>query len=402
MRLLRLFVLLLLVIVPASAQDKRTARPEIGRPVQEAQQLLKKKDYATALAKLAQAEKVANPTPYERYIIVATRAGIDLASGDESGAIAALEAVLATGVTNQDETAQCLAVLVKLEFRLKDNAKTIAYAQRYIKAGGSDDEPRRLMAEAYFVEKDFAASAKVLRELIAAQKRAQKTPSEDLLLTLAACDFEQKNMPAFAAGLENLISYYPKPRYWSDLLAAVAKLPGFSNRLTLDLDRLKLETGVMDQPQLYVDAAELALEQGFPGDAKSFLAKGYAAGVLGKGGAADRQKRLVDMAGRQSDEDIKSLPQAATEAAAASNGTAWEKLGEAEASYGHDEAAVAALEKAIAKGGLKYPDDAKLHLVIAYLRAGQAAKAKALFAGMSGADGTRDLARLWFLARGVK
>jgi hypothetical protein len=293
-------------------------------------------------------------------------------------------------------------VLVELEFRAKDNEKTIAAAERYIKAGGSDDEPRRLMAQAYFVEKDFANSAKVFRALIAAQQRAGKPPGEDLLLTLAACAFEQKDDPGFATALENLVSYYPKPRYWSDLLLAVAKRPGFAKRLTLDLDRLRLETGAMDQPGQFVEAAELALAEGFPGDAKSFLETGTAAGILGKGVAAERQKRLVDMATRQASDDMKLLPQASTEAETASNGIAWEKLGEAEASYGHADAAVAALEKGIAKGGLKFPDDAKLHLGIAALRAGQPAKAKALFADMTGTDGTRDLARLWLIARGVK
>jgi len=402
MRLLRLFLLLLLVIAPASAQDKRTARPEIGKPVQEAQQLLKQKKFKEALARLAQADKVADESPYERYIIAATRAAIELDAGDEPAAIDALEAVLATGVPSPGETQQRLAVLVQLEFRAKDPQKTIAIAERYIKAGGSEDEPRRLMAQAYFIEKDFASSAKVFRDLVASQQRAGKLPSEDILLTLAACEFEQKNNTGFAAALEDLVSYYPKPRYWSDLLLAVAKQPGFAKRLTLDLDRLRLATGAIDQPAQLVEAAELALAEGFPGDAKAFLAKGFGAGAFGTGATADRPKRLADMAARQASDDVKLLPQAATEAASASDGTAWEKLGEAEASYGDGAAAIAALEKGIAKGGLKYPDDAKLHLGMAYLQAGQAAKAKSLFAEITGADGTRDLARLWLIARGVK
>jgi Tfp pilus assembly protein PilF len=53
------------------------------------------------------------------------------------------------------------------------------------------------------------------------------------------------------------------------------------------------------------------------------------------------------------------------------------------------------MQKGIAKGGFKRKDDANLHLGIAYLRAGQRAKATQAFKSVSGTDGAADLARLW-------
>jgi hypothetical protein len=44
---------------------------------------------------------------------------------------------------------------------------------------------------------------------------------------------------------------------------------------------------------------------------------------------------------------------------------------------------------------LSRPDEAKLHLGIAYLAAGQKGKAIAAFRDVGGTDGTADLARLW-------
>ncbi len=55
------------------------------------------------------------------------------------------------------------------------------------------------------------------------------------------------------------------------------------------------------------------------------------------------------------------------------------------------------MQDGIAKGGLKRPEDAKLHLAIAQLIAGDNAKAQATLKTVSGADGTSDLARLWSL-----
>jgi hypothetical protein len=54
------------------------------------------------------------------------------------------------------------------------------------------------------------------------------------------------------------------------------------------------------------------------------------------------------------------------------------------------------MQQGIAKGGLKRPEDAKLHLGIAQVVAGDA-KAQATLRSVGGNDGTADLARLWSL-----
>jgi hypothetical protein len=55
------------------------------------------------------------------------------------------------------------------------------------------------------------------------------------------------------------------------------------------------------------------------------------------------------------------------------------------------------MQQGIAKGNLKRAEDAKLHLGIAQLIAGDKAKAQATFKSVQGNDGTADLARLWML-----
>ena len=53
------------------------------------------------------------------------------------------------------------------------------------------------------------------------------------------------------------------------------------------------------------------------------------------------------------------------------------------------------MQQGIAKGSLKRPDDAKLHLGIAQLLAGEHGKAHTTLRAVAGNDGTADLARLW-------
>ena len=58
---------------------------------------------------------------------------------------------------------------------------------------------------------------------------------------------------------------------------------------------------------------------------------------------------------------------------------------------------LALMEQGIQKGGITRLEEARLHLAIAYLAAGQKAKAVAAFKSVQGADATADLARLWLI-----
>ena len=400
MSMRRLFVILAFLLFAGAtfAQEKQTARQEVGQPVAQAGQLLKDKKYKEALQKLAAADSVPDKTPYERYVIEGTRAAIDLNSGDDRGAIKALDAVLATGILSPQEALLRIQALAQLDYNVADYPAAIAAADRYYQQGGTADELRLLQAQAYYQQGDFAGAAKTVRAILQADAKAGKKPDENLLLTLVSSEYRQKNEAGRIDALQRLIALYPKPSYWTDLLAAIAKQPGFAtDRLALDLDRLKVATGAMNGGNDYMEAAQLALLGGLPGDAKAILDKGYAAGALGKDVQAEREKRLAAMAAQQAGADAKALAQNEGDAAKAANGLAWEKLGEAYASYRQYDKAIAAYQTALQKGGLAHADDARLHLGIAYLGAGQTAKAQEALGGVTGGDGTRALAQLWLI-----
>ncbi len=189
------------------------------------------------------------------------------------------------------------------------------------------------------------------------------------------------------------MAYYPKREYWADLLRRIESKPGFSNRLTLDVLRLRLATKTLDSANDYSEMAQLALQQGQAAEAKKILDEGFAAGVLGKGAEAERQKRLLALATQRANDAPRDL--AAAEVEAAADGNAMVRIGLAYTGLGQIDKGIALIQKGIAKGGLKHPDDARLQLGIAYLRAGNKAKAAEAFRGVKGTDGAADLARLW-------
>lgn len=382
----------------AAPASEAAARESVGKPVQAAQQLIKEKKLKEALAKLQQADNVADKTSYERYIIAETRtvAAIDL--GDDAMAVKSLEAVLATGILAPAEALKRMVALVQLSYRAKDYAKVADYATRYYKEGGSDGAPRLLLARVDYEQSDFAGAARLLREALQHDTAAGKPASEEVLLLLASSEYKRQNQSGYIDALESLLTLYPKPEYWTDVLTALQRKPGFARRLLLDVDRLMIETGAMTTQDQYMEAAQLALVQGLPGEAKAMLDKGYARGVLGKGAGAERQQHLLAMATQQATEESSNLAKLAREADAAPSGLPSLKLAETYASDGQYQAAVTAYQKALQKGGLKYPEDAKLHLGLALLRAGDRDHGKAQLSAVTGDEGPRDLARLWLIA----
>ncbi len=388
-----------LPVRPASAADKHTVSEKVGKPIQAAQELLKQKKYKEAIAKLKEADAVSGKSPYETFAVDETLGVAYAQSGDYPNAIKSFEESLTTGMLPDSEVPKRIETLAQMNYEIKNYPKVIEYANRYFKDGGTDDNLRVLLGQTYYLQGDYANASKTLRANAQAIEKGGNPPAENLLLMLMSSDYKQNSDAAYQDDLEKLVTYYPKHDYWVDLLTKVQKKPGFAGRLTLDADRLLVDTGGLDAAAAYIEMAQLAIEAGLPGEAKSIMDKGNAAGLLGKTGDVAREKRLSDMANRQSIEDQKGLDKAAADAQNAETGLPLVKVGEAYASYGQYDKAIAAIQQGIKKGGLKYPEDAKLHLGIIYIKANQPAKAKEILKSVGGNDGTQDLARLWLIQK---
>jgi hypothetical protein len=197
--------------------------------------------------------------------------------------------------------------------------------------------------------------------------------------------------------MEKLVTHYPRKEYWADLMGRVQRKPNFSDRLVLDTYRLMLATGSMRSASDYMEMAQLAVQAGLAGEGVQVVDKGFVAGVLGTGAEAERHKRLKDLVVKRAEEEKQALATRQAAAASAKSGNDLVDLGFSQAFLGDPKKGIAMMEQGIAKGGLKRPEDARLHLGIAYVQSGQNAKAQGTLKGVGGADGTADLARLWSL-----
>ncbi|AMO99126.1 TPR repeat family protein [Collimonas arenae] len=374
-----------------------TVRAEVGVPLQAAQELIKQQKYKEALAKIAETDAVPNKTPWETFTIDHMRGAAAARAGDTEQAGKSFEAVIASGRLSPAEQAKVVQALGNMYYDAKNYPKAIAWLTRSLKEGGADPQTRTLLIQSYYLSNDIPRATSELQSAIAADESAGRAPSEIELKLLASCALKSNDKDGYQVALEKLNTYYPKKDYWLDLIGRVQNKPGFSDRLVLDLYRLKAATVQLQTSSEFTDMAQLSLLAGFPAEAKKTLDQGYQSGLLGSGPDAAKQKRLQDQAGKAASDDLKSMAQSETAAVNAKEGTGQVNLGYALVTAGQFDKGLRLMEDGLKKGNLKRSDDAKLHLGIAYQLAGQKDKAIEAFKSVKGTDGAADLARLWVM-----
>jgi tetratricopeptide (TPR) repeat protein len=379
----------------ARAQKADAVRPEVGKPLQEAQSLSKAGKHREALAKINEADAVGNKTPNESFLIQRMRGSVASAAGDNDAAIKSYEAVLNSGkVTGRDAQQMVQAIAVGY-YKNKEYAKSAQWTQRYFKDGGADPAMRTVLLQSYYLSNDCGNVNKMLGSVVA--EDASRKPSEEELQILANCYLRQKDTGGYVGAIEKLVVFYPKKEYWTDLLSRVQKKPGFSDRLAMSVYRLRAATGNLTSAADYMEMAQLAVQAGVPAEAKVIVDKGYAANVLGTGKEAERHGRLRDLINKNLEESKKNRAQDEREALAAKDGNDLVRVGLNYVYEGNTEKGFALIEQGIKKGGLRRPEDAKLRLGEAQIFAGQKAKGVQTLRGVKGEDGTADIARLWVL-----
>jgi len=382
----------------AYAADAPALRPEFGKPLQEAQQDIQSKNYKAALTKVSEAEKVGNLSPYEKYVLEQMRAAAALGAGDTNTVLKAYDAAIATGQADKNTELAMIETMIKLSYRAKDYGKAASLIDRYKSAGGSSSQITDLLPQAQYLSGDYAGAYKTAAGMIASSERAGHKPDKTLVQIMTSSADKTNNQTAYVAGLEKLVQYYPEENYWKDLIQRAGSAPGFSDRLALDVYRLRLQVGTLDSSDDFMTASQLAIQANLPGEAEKYAKAGRDKGILGTGAGADRQKRLEGMIQSKMKEDHGTLAESEKIARQKGNAEALLNTGLDYVGYGEYDKGLALMKEAIAKGNLAKMDDAKLHLGYALSQAGKKSEAIATFKTVGGADGTKRLAELWILS----
>ncbi len=400
MKTLRAITLALVAAGWLGAAQAQGVRPEVGKPLQQAADLLKAGRGKEALAKVHEAEAVGSLTAAERQTIDGMKASAAQRAGDMAAAIQAFES-LASRASGAQLGAYA-EQLASAYAQQKNTAKATEWLHKAVAAGNNGPSIKQLQSYLQSASGDFAAIARDAGAAVAAAEHAGRRPEENDLLRLADAQQRTGNLAGYAATLEKLLHAYPKKDYWNAYLGRLPRKPGFADRFALDLLRLRLASGTLTKAEDFMEMAQLSLQAGLPVEARTVADLGIKAGVLGTGPEAGRHQRLRDLAVKQEAEMKANLANLAAEAANFTEGDGLVKIGYSYVSYGEVDKGIELIRQGLAKGNLKRPEDAKLRLGLAQLQSPKTkAAAGQTLRSVKGADGAADIARLWTILGGA-
>ena len=385
----------------AAAAPADTVRPELFKLLDPAQikPLMEAKNYTEIQNRITQAEAIANRTPYEDYVLNRMKISLGSATSNNAMMLPALEGVINSGRLKGNEQADFIQAVANTHYNAKDYAKAIEWFKRYQKESSTPEKVTPALIRSYYLSGDYATAKTEMLPLIEAMEKSGKTPSEEDLRLLASAANKAKDDAGYLAGLEKLVAYYPNDDFWTDLLnRGVARQKGFDAQTNM-INVYRLEFAAVKQmaPEEYVDLAELSLRDGVPTEAKKVMDAGFANGVLGKGANAKTHTALRDKAAKGAADDAKNIAAGEASAAKAKTGAGLVNLGWAYATMDQGDKGVGFIQQGIAKGGLKNPEEAKLRLGMAQVRAGKSADAIKTFESVKGGGGAGDLAKYWIV-----
>ena len=257
-----------------------------------------------------------------------------------SGDSATINQILASGRLPPSEALKLMNNMVSLASAQHNYQQVVYWADRYQKAGGNEAAMRQTVIDAYFNLGRVPEAVKMQTAWVQAETRGGRAAPEVDLQRLYTYQAKAHDTAGQLATMKQLVTYYPKPLYWENVIASLRGKSGFaSSRLLLQVYRLEFSLSLVNKPD-----------------------------------------EAMDMAA-QSDHD----------------GNALFALGDTYASYGMYDKGLPMMEQGLVKDDLRHPDDSKLELALAYWSAGQKAKAIAALKKVGGTDGTADLAQLWLL-----
>ncbi|MBV6424098.1 MAG: hypothetical protein NAOJABEB_01908 [Steroidobacteraceae bacterium] len=372
-----------------------TVSKALAKPLKAAQEALGKKDWQGALAKLAEADAVSGKSAYDQHLIAEMRGFAYVRLGNYAEAAKNLEAGLNSGFLAQEDIPTRVRALSQIYYQTKNYGKAIEYGNRAIKGGFADDDIYTLVGQAYYVQGDYKGALKFIDNYVDAQVRRGQTPKKQYLeLILSSC-VKLKDDNCTTSALERLVKYYPSPEYWKNIMYSLFRAPDSGDKVLLNTFRLAADVDALTRGEEYTEMAQLAIEQGTPGEAVSILEKAFAKNMFTEQRDKDKNQRLLDAAKKSAAADQAGLAKLAADAASAKTGGADIGLGKGYLSYGQYDKAAAAFQRGVSKGGLSDSGEAQLLLGIAQLKSGNKADALKSFAALKDDKKYARLAGLW-------
>ena len=391
-------------LAPIAAADKKEENKvskDLAKPLKAAQEALQAKPpkLQEAVQHLKEAESNPKKTPYDEHIINALAGSAYAHMNDYAAAEKAFEAQVNDGFTDQQDLPHIVKATAQINYQLKNYDKAIEYGTKAIKGGFGDEEINVIVGQSYYLKNDWKGTIGFFKPVVDADIKAGRAPKDQSLQLMMSACVKLDDADCTTRSLEKLVAYYPKPDYWKDLLYTMQQDKALtqSEKSTLQLYRLMSEVDVLSRADDYTEMAQLAMEQGSPGEAQHILETGFSKGVFADQRTKDKNQRLLDAAKKAAVADQATLPKIESDAKNAPTGDKDVGVGLAYLGYGQYDKASDLLSQGLSKGGVKSDAEAHLLLGIAQLKSGHKDEAVKSFHAVKGDPTLERLANLWSL-----
>jgi len=383
---------------------KLSPSKEFTPGAQEIQKLLAANDFEGAKAKLPEVEAKASK-PDDQYFLGNFYLNVGIGLKDETLQRSGIEKMLASGVTPAADIGKLELAAGQLALNAKDfpGARDHLNKARAANYGGSTVDV--YLAESYFGEAatnvqgdQLTPAGKTLaqqglphlRQAIDAEQAAGKEPDPSWYsrgMTMAALSGDPSQIEWFKL----VLAHNGTPANWRIALRSVQDANhGMTRDEGLDLLRLMASTKSLNNDYSYSEYAESAWKAGLPGEVKTVIDNGRAAGDLNATSLAD----LYRLASEAIAKDKASLPASETSASSAATGRPAASTANAYLGYGDYAKAAGLYRIALEKGGVN-ADEVNTRLGIALARSGDKAGALDAFGKVSGTGVRKSIADLW-------
>ncbi len=235
-----------------------------------------------------------------------------------------LEPMMTSEFVPKSELPTRVKQLLTINYQLKNYDKVIQFADTAQKGGYADEEIQTLVGQAYYLKGDYKKSTAIMDGIIQNIAKSGRKPKEQTLVLVQNACTKSGDNNCLQRTYEQLVTYYPKPIYWQNLVDAMYKTQaaatgGNNDKNMLQVYRLAAAVDVLKKSSDYTEYAQLALERGAPGEAQAVLEKGFANKIFVEKRDVDRNQRLLESAKKAAAADPSSLAQKATTTGTASD-----------------------------------------------------------------------------------
>ena len=394
---LTVLILGLVSVGTGSRAEEPHVTAALAKTLKAANDALQAKNYSEVLNKTREAEAMSPRSDYDNYVIHSMQMAAYGAQGNYPAAATAIESVVESPYLPASSKPQLLRTLMSIYYQQKDYDKAIAYGEKARAAGDTNPDTPLTIAQSYYLANKFKEAQAGMEAIVAHDEQAGRKPSEKSLSLIWSCAIKTKDNAAASRAIEKLILFYPKPDYWANAMAGVLQDKTNDDRLQLLRYRLMLQVGILKNGAQYTEMAQIALDQGNPGEAQTILEQAFTKNLYTDAHDKERSQRLLDKVRKSAAEDRATIGKQEKDAAAAPTGDALVQVGAAYLGYGQPDKAVAAITAGIAKGSLKHPDEAYMLLGIANERNKNSAEAVRAFNRATNDPKYAQLAKLWAL-----